>query len=143
VPGHAEPGRTKLAGNAAQKANRTLPQIGKLLAEAAAAAEREEVAHQTSSAVTSLAASQAAPAQVAGWIRGHWGIEAIHHIRDVTCAEDASQIRTGNGPQVTATLRNLGIAILKPTGHGSIAAACRYHARDATRTLTILGLSPG
>jgi len=139
VPGHAELGWTKLAGNAAQKANRTLPQIGKLLAEAAAAAEREEVAHQTSSAVTSLAA----PAQVAGWIRGHWGIEAIHHIRDVTCAEDASQIRTGNGPQVTATLRNLGIAILKPTGHGSIAAACRYHARDATRTLTILGLSPG
>ena len=72
-----------------------------------------------------------APTQVAGWIRGHWGIEAIHHIRDVTCAQDASQIRTGNGPQV------------KPTGHASIAAACRYHARDTTRTLTILGLSPG
>jgi hypothetical protein len=42
-----------------------------------------------------------------------------------------------------ATLRNLGIAILKPTGHGRIAAACRYHARDATRTLTIVELSPG
>jgi predicted transposase YbfD/YdcC len=98
---------------------------------------------QTSYAVTSLTASQAAPAQAAGWIRGHWGIEAIHHIRDVTYAEDASQIRTGNGPQVMATLRNLGIAILKPTGHGSVAAACRYHARDAARTLTILGLSRG
>jgi hypothetical protein len=33
---------TKLAGNAAQKANRTLPQIGKLLAEAAAAGDTEE-----------------------------------------------------------------------------------------------------
>jgi predicted transposase YbfD/YdcC len=97
---------------------------------------------QTSYAVTSLAASQATPAQVAGWIRGHWSIEALHHVRDVTYREDASQIRTGNGPQVMATLRNLAIAILKPAGHASIAAACRYHARDATRTLTTLGLIP-
>src|SRR5262249_7005748 len=37
VAGHDQPGRTKLAGNAAQKANRTLPQIDRLLAEAAAA----------------------------------------------------------------------------------------------------------
>lgn len=97
---------------------------------------------QTSYAVTSLPASQATPAQLAQWVRGHWGIEALHHIRDVTYGEDASQIRTGNGPQVMATLRNLGIAILKPTGHTSIAAACRYHARDATRVLATLGLSP-
>src|SRR5256885_12843753 len=27
------------------------------------------------------------------WIRGHWGIEALHHVRDVTYGEDASQIR--------------------------------------------------
>ncbi len=24
-------------------------------------------------------------------IRGHWAVEALHHIRDVTFAEDASQ----------------------------------------------------
>ena len=36
---------------------------------------------QTSYAVTSLAASQATPAHLAGWVRGHWGIEALHHIR--------------------------------------------------------------
>jgi hypothetical protein len=53
-----------------------------------------------------------------------------------------TQIRTGNGPQVMATLRNLGIAILKPGGYPSIVAACRYHALDATRTLATLGLSP-
>ena len=80
---------------------------------------------QTSYAVTSLAASQATPAQLAGWIRGHWGIEALHHIRDVTYGEDASQIRTGNGPQAMAALRNLGIGILKLDGYPSIAAACR------------------
>lgn len=97
---------------------------------------------ETSYAVTSLAATQATPAQLARWVRGHWSIEALHHIRDLTYGEDASQIRTGNGPEVMATLRNLGIAILKPAGHASIAAACRYHARDATRTLTTLGLGP-
>jgi predicted transposase YbfD/YdcC len=93
-------------------------------------------------AVTSLTASQATPAQLAGWIRGHWQIEAIHHIRDVTYGEDASQVRTGNGPQVMATLRNLAIGIFKLAGHPSITAACRRHARDATRTLATLGLSP-
>jgi hypothetical protein len=49
-------------------------------------------------AVTSLAVHEATPAQIAGWIRGHWSIEALHHIRDVTFGEDASQVRTGNGP---------------------------------------------
>jgi predicted transposase YbfD/YdcC len=97
---------------------------------------------ETSYAVTSLAAHQAAPAQLAEWIRGHWAIEALHHIRDVTFGEDASQIRTGNGPHVMAALRNLATGILKPSGHPSIAAACRYHARDATRVLATLGLSP-
>lgn len=93
-------------------------------------------------AITSLTAAQATPAQLAAWIRGHWQIEVLHHIRDVTYGEDASQTRTGNGPQVMATLRNLTVGILKMAGHTSIAAACRHHARDATRTLTTLGLSP-
>ena len=93
-------------------------------------------------AVTSLTASQATPAQLAAWIRGHWRIEALHHIRDVTYGEDASQTRTGSGPQVMATLRNLAIGIFKLTGHQNIAAACRHHARDATRTLAALELSP-
>jgi hypothetical protein len=41
-----------------------------------------------------------------------------------------------------ATLRNLAIGIFKLAGHTSIAAACRHHARDATRTLDIFGISP-
>ena len=41
-----------------------------------------------------------------------------------------------------ALLRNLAIGILKTAGHTSITAACRHHSRDATRTLTTLGLSP-
>jgi hypothetical protein len=56
--------------------------------------------------------------------------------------EDASQVRTGNGPQVMASLRNVTTGIMKMAGHRNIAAACRYYARDATRTMAALGLSP-
>jgi hypothetical protein len=48
----------------------------------------------------------------------------------------------GGLPDVMATLRNAVTGILKTTGYANIAAACRYHARDATRTLATLGLSP-
>ena len=58
-------------------------------------------------AVTSLAFGQAEPAEIASRIRGHRQIEALHHIRDTTYAEDASQVRTGTGPRVMATLRIL------------------------------------
>jgi predicted transposase YbfD/YdcC len=92
--------------------------------------------------ITSLTVTQATPAQLTGWIRGHWRIEALHHIRDVTYGEDSSQVRTGNGPQVMAALRNLATAIHKLAGARNIAAACRHHCRDATRTLTTIGLIP-
>ena len=70
------------------------------------------------------------------------GDRHVHHLRDVSYDDDASQIRTGSGPQAMAALRNLAIGILKTAGHTSIAAACRHHARDATRTLETLGLDP-
>jgi predicted transposase YbfD/YdcC len=92
-------------------------------------------------AVTSLAFGQATPDELAEWIRGHWQIEALHHIRDVTYAEDASQVRTRSGPHVMATLRNLAITLLRQAGHANIAAACRHYARSAARPLAILGLS--
>jgi Transposase DDE domain len=92
-------------------------------------------------AVTSLTAAQASPARLADYIRGHWGIEALHHIRDVTFAEDASQTRTGAAPRVMASLRNLAIGILRRHGHRNIAAALRRNARDATRLLPLLGIT--
>jgi predicted transposase YbfD/YdcC len=92
-------------------------------------------------AVTSLHAAQAHPARLADWIRGHWGIEAMHHIRDVTFAEDASQVRTGTAPRAMASLRNLAIRILHARGHRNIAAALRRNARDATRVLPLLGIT--
>ncbi|SRR6266566_5978345 len=91
---------------------------------------------ETVYAITSLTAVQAQPAELARIVRGHWGIEdRLHWVRDVVYDEDRSQVRTGNGPRVMSSLRNLAIAILRLTGHASIAAALRYHARRPSRPL--------
>lgn len=92
-------------------------------------------------AVTSLTAVQAHPARLADHVRGHWGIEALHHIRDTTFAEDASQVRTGTAPRAMASLRNLAIGIMRRHGRHNIAAALRNNARDATRVLPLLGIT--
>jgi predicted transposase YbfD/YdcC len=94
-------------------------------------------------AVTSLTFEQASPARLADLLRGHWGIEALHHLRDVTFAEDASQVRTGAGPNVMACLRNLAIGVLCRAGPVNVAAALRRHARDPRRPLATLGISLG
>jgi predicted transposase YbfD/YdcC len=91
--------------------------------------------------VTSLTAAQASPARLADWVRGQWGIEALHHIRDTTFAEDACQVRTGTAPRAMASLRNLAIGILRAHGDRNIAAALRRNARDATRVLPLLGIT--
>jgi predicted transposase YbfD/YdcC len=92
-------------------------------------------------AITSLTATRASPARLADWIRGQWAIEALHHVRDVTFCEDASQLRSGTAPRAMASLRNLAVGILRAHGHHNIAAALRYHARDATRLLPLLGIT--
>jgi Transposase DDE domain len=91
---------------------------------------------ETVYAVTSLTVTQASPAQLADFLRGHWSIEdRLHWVRDVTLSEDSSRIRTRNGPRVMASLRNLAITILRLTGHACGAAALRYHARRPARPL--------
>jgi predicted transposase YbfD/YdcC len=92
-------------------------------------------------AVTSLSAHQASPTQLAALIRGHWQVEAVHHIRDVTFAEDASQLRTGNAARAMATCRNLAIGALRLSGTTNIAAGLRHNARDPARPLALLGLT--
>jgi hypothetical protein len=91
---------------------------------------------ETVYAITSLSPAMASPAFLAEVIRGHWTIEdRLHWVRDVTCGEDLSQIRTQNGPRVMASVRNLAIGILRLTGATNIAAALRHHARQPHRPL--------
>jgi predicted transposase YbfD/YdcC len=66
-------------------------------------------------------------------VRTHWSVEnSLHHTLDVppkkrTLTEDASRIRKGNGPDITAAFRRLALSILKVepvgeranTGHDS------------------------
>ena len=94
-------------------------------------------------AVTSLPFPQASPARLADLQRGHWTIEALYHVRDVTLAEDASQVRTGAAPNVMACLRNLAIGVLSRAGPINVAAALRRHAHDLHRPLATLGISLG
>ena len=60
--------------------------------------------------VCSLPMGQAQPEQVAAWVRGHWKIEnRLHWVRNVVFDEDHHQLRTANGPENMAALRNLGL----------------------------------
>jgi hypothetical protein len=84
-------------------------------------------------AITSLTHAQASPARLADLIGGHWAIEALHHLRDTTFAEDGSEVRTGAASSVMAALRNLGIGVLSRAGPVNVAAALRRHARNPRR----------
>jgi predicted transposase YbfD/YdcC len=96
----------------------------------------------TAYAVTSRTLGSASPAQLAGWLRGHWRIEnRLHWVRDVTFDEDASTARTGSLPRVMASLRNLAVGALRLAGHPNLAAALRHTGRDPARPLATLGLA--
>ena len=61
--------------------------------------------------------------------RGHWGIEnRLHWVRDVTFGEDGCRMRSGDGPQNLAALRNAAINMLRTTSHKAIASALRRFA---------------
>ncbi len=94
---------------------------------------------ETVYAITDLSWHQIRADQLADAARGHWGVEnKLHWVRDVTFAEDHSQIRTGAGPAAMATLRNLAVSIHRLAGATNIAAACRHVSRHPNRILPLL-----
>ena len=71
---------------------------------------------QTSETVylaASLSPQKAGPKRLLSLNREHWEIEALHHVRDVVFREDASTVRTANGPRIKAILHNLAISLLR------------------------------
>ncbi len=74
------------------------------------------------------------------YVRGHWSIEVLHHVRDVTLGEDAR--RTRGASRALAGLRNLIISVLHLRGITNIAAQLRSAHRDPYQLpLRLLGLA--
>jgi len=95
--------------------------------------------HEVAYGITSLAPDRAGEARVLGLVRGHWTIEALHHIRDVTYDEDRCRIRTGNGPRAMATLRNLAIGLLRLYLPGTVARGNGVLVMNPHRLLALIG----
>lgn len=91
--------------------------------------------------ITSQTATRADAPSLADAVRGHWGIESLHWLRDTLYREDNSTVRTRSGPRVMAALRNLAIGALRLTGRTDITEATRWASRRPHRPFTILGLT--
>lgn len=100
----------------------------------------QKTSYQATLYVTSLAADQVSPADLLAYVRGRWTAEALHWVRDVVFAEDASHVRTGNAARVMASIRNMVISPLRASGVANIAVALRYNARKDRQALNYLGL---
>jgi predicted transposase YbfD/YdcC len=98
---------------------------------------------ETSYAVTNLSSDRATASQLLRAWRGHWQIEALHWVRDVTFGEDLSQVRTGGAPQIMASLRNIAVGLMRWAGYDNLAAACRRHAAHPNEALGLLRLPVG
>ncbi|WP_432159080.1 MULTISPECIES: hypothetical protein [unclassified Streptomyces] len=101
----------------------------------------ERESRETIYAVTSLDAHQTTPAELAAAVRGHWAVEALHHVRVVTYAEDASTLHTSTAPRAMATFRNLAIGLLKTLGAVNIAKTTRAIRDQPERALPLLGIT--
>ncbi|MBB6174258.1 putative transposase YbfD/YdcC [Nocardiopsis mwathae] len=92
--------------------------------------------------ITDMTCEKASPQRLMGLVRRHWGIEALHHIRDATFGEDASKVRCGRGLENMAMLRNLAIPLLASLENtATIAESIRWVSYEAfTRPLDLIGL---
>lgn len=92
--------------------------------------------------ITSLSPEKAGPERLLALNRGHWEIEnRLHWVRDVTFGEDLSQVRTGAGPRMMATLRNLAISLIRLRDKSrGVAQALRDLAARPHLTLAMVGL---
>ena len=98
-----------------------------------------EVEIETLFGITSLPRGRAGARELLTLSRAHWGIEnGLHGRRDGTLREDASRVRKGSAPQVTAVLRNLVIFLSPYSGQPSLAAATRHHMCHPEKSIALL-----
>ena len=72
--------------------------------------------------------------------RGHWTIEATHHILDWSFDEDRSRIRTGHGPQNMTRPRRFAIGLIQRRGLG-VAETMHNLSRNPRRVLDFLKMT--
>lgn len=75
--------------------------------------EREVKGRNTSTSHYYITSHAGTAAELAGLIRGHWGIESMHWILDVVFREDDSRVREGNAGANLAMIRKVALALLK------------------------------
>jgi len=89
--------------------------------------------------ITSLPADHADGAAIAAYVRGHWSVESLHWLRDVTFGEDNSTVTSAY--QAMAAIRNLVIGICSLRGIRNLARQLRACHRDPYRLpLFLMGL---
>lgn len=60
-----------------------------------------------------LSSATLSPERAAQAIRGHWGIESLHWVLDVTFKEDQSRLRRGHGARNMALVRRLAFNLVR------------------------------
>ena len=76
--------------------------------------------------ITSAPAGVATPQRLLAVVRGHWQIEnGLHHRRDVTLQEDASQVRMGQAPHILACVNNAVCGLAARAGQTNLTALPR------------------
>ena len=61
--------------------------------------------------ISSRPADKMSAAQIQAFRRGHWSIEILHYVRDVTFGEDHATVHTKHASRNMATLRHLVIGL--------------------------------
>ena len=86
--------------------------------------EREVASRNTSTAHYYLTSLRCSATELAGYIRGHWGVEnGLHWCLDVSFGEDANRTRDTNAGANLGVVRRVAASLLKQDqGKGSIKA---------------------
>jgi len=91
-------------------------------------------------AISSLSRPRADAALLMSRWQGHWGIESLHWVRDVSFGEDKCRVKLGHAPQNLAAFRNAAISLLRLRGHKEIAATLRDFSYQPLKLLRFLGI---
>lgn len=99
-----------------------------------------EVSTETVYGITSLSPDKVTARQLLDWIQDYWGIEnGLHYCRDVSLQEDSLRMTNATMAEVTATLNNFIIALVRKLGFSNLAATQRRF--DARLTLALATFS--